>query len=205
MSLWPRHRVRRPKNWQPKISLWVRMWRCEGAVFLSEHHAAPWQTLPAPAAITQANKNTLTEKSQSAFPSILLCVLLCIQQCVFKVVFPERFKALDCTVWKTSSIFGCKYDVIYSIDENTGIYNLFLLPSLLATRGNMVFFLWGWEGVGWGGDVNVPWTCTHGRCYAILWMGCGGGDGNVPVSWCKRSNFFRSTQVQSSGFSRHII
>ena len=21
-------------------------------------------------------------------------------------------------------------------------------------------------GLGWGGDGNVPWTCTHGRCYA---------------------------------------
>ena len=25
---------------------------------------------------------------------------------------------------------------------------------------------WGWGGVGWGGDDNVPCTCTHGRCYA---------------------------------------
>ena len=24
---------------------------------------------------------------------------------------------------------------------------------------------WGGVGVGWGGDDNVPWTCTHGRCY----------------------------------------
>ena len=24
----------------------------------------------------------------------------------------------------------------------------------------------GWVGVGWCGDGNVPWTCTHGRCYA---------------------------------------
>ena len=23
-----------------------------------------------------------------------------------------------------------------------------------------------WDGVGWGGDDNVLWTCTHGRCYA---------------------------------------
>ena len=25
---------------------------------------------------------------------------------------------------------------------------------------------WGGVGVGWGGDGNVPCTCTHGRCYA---------------------------------------
>ena len=25
---------------------------------------------------------------------------------------------------------------------------------------------WGGVGVGWGGDDNVPCTCTHGRCYA---------------------------------------
>ena len=25
---------------------------------------------------------------------------------------------------------------------------------------------WGGVGVGWGGDGNVHWTCTHGRCYA---------------------------------------
>ena len=24
---------------------------------------------------------------------------------------------------------------------------------------------WGGVGVGWGGDGNVHWTCTHGRCY----------------------------------------
>ncbi len=24
----------------------------------------------------------------------------------------------------------------------------------------------GWDGVGWGVDVDVPCTCTHGRCYA---------------------------------------
>ena len=33
------------------------------------------------------------------------------------------------------------------------------------------FFLiqgaFSWVGVGWGGDVNVPCTCTHVRCYAI--------------------------------------
>ena len=36
----------------------------------------------------------------------------------------------------------------------------------------------GW---GWGGDGNVPWTCTHGRCYASHGIGVGwGGDDNVP-------------------------
>ena len=25
---------------------------------------------------------------------------------------------------------------------------------------------WGWVGVRWGGDDNVPCTCTYGRCYA---------------------------------------
>ena len=55
---------------------------------------------------------------------------------------------------------------------------------------------WGGVGVGWGGDGNVLWTCTHGRCYATAcslhlhtwsvlrksWGGVGvgwGGDGNV--------------------------
>ena len=27
---------------------------------------------------------------------------------------------------------------------------------------------WGGVGVGWGGDGNVPCTCTHGRCYATI-------------------------------------
>ena len=53
-----------------------------------------------------------------------------------------------------------------------------------------------WDGVGWGGDDNVLWTCTHGRCYATAcslhlhtwsvlrksWDGVGlgwGGDDNV--------------------------
>ena len=31
-----------------------------------------------------------------------------------------------------------------------------------------------WDGVGWGGDDNVLWTCTHGRCYASHGMGWGG-------------------------------
>ena len=52
---------------------------------------------------------------------------------------------------------------------------------------------WGGVGVGWGGDGNVPCTCTHGRCYATScslhlhtwsvrksWDGVGwGGDDNV--------------------------
>ena len=54
-------------------------------------------------------------------------------------------------------------------------------------------------GVGWGGDENVPCTCTHGRCYAtscslhlanlvdatqvLGWVGVGwGGDDNVPCT-----------------------
>ena len=32
---------------------------------------------------------------------------------------------------------------------------------------------WGGVGVGWGGDGNVPCTCTHGRCYASHGMGWG--------------------------------
>ena len=66
---------------------------------------------------------------------------------------------------------------------------------------------WGGVGVGWGGDDNVPCTCTHGRCYAshgiggmitflelahrvgatqvMGWGGVGvgwGGDDNVPCT-----------------------
>ena len=33
---------------------------------------------------------------------------------------------------------------------------------------------WGWVGVGWGGDDNVPCSCTHGRCSASNGMGWGG-------------------------------
>ena len=33
-------------------------------------------------------------------------------------------------------------------------------------------------GVGWGGDVTVPWTCTHGRCY--VFCGVWGGVGMLP-------------------------
>ena len=29
--------------------------------------------------------------------------------------------------------------------------------------------------MGWGGDDNVPCTCTHGRCYASNGMGWGWG------------------------------
>ena len=59
---------------------------------------------------------------------------------------------------------------------------------------------WGGVGVGWGGDGNVPCTCTHGRYYATscslhlhTWsvlrkswdggVGVGwGGDDNVPCT-----------------------
>ena len=34
-------------------------------------------------------------------------------------------------------------------------------------------------GVGWGGDDDVPRTCTHGRCYASHGVGWGGDD-DVP-------------------------
>ena len=29
---------------------------------------------------------------------------------------------------------------------------------------HMMFFV-GWDGLGWGGDGNVPRTCTHFRCF----------------------------------------
>jgi len=95
------------------------------SLFLSEHtHPAARQTLPAQPAITQANKNTC---HRLPFPSILQRVLLCIQQSVFEVVFPACFKALDCTVC-LQNIFHFRQQMLclYSIDENTGIYNLFL-------------------------------------------------------------------------------
>ena len=31
------------------------------------------------------------------------------------------------------------------------------------------------HGMGWGGDDNVPCTCTHGRCYASHGIGVGWG------------------------------
>ena len=34
----------------------------------------------------------------------------------------------------------------------------------------------GWGGV-WGGDDDVPRTCTHGRCYASHGVGWGVGWG----------------------------
>ena len=33
---------------------------------------------------------------------------------------------------------------------------------------------WGGGGLGWGGDDDVPCTCTHGRCYASHGVGWGG-------------------------------
>ena len=62
--------------------------------------------------------------------------------------------------------------------------------SLDLHTWSMLPLLWG---LGWGGDVTVPWTCTHGRCYVFfgVWVGmlpflelafCGvwGGVGMVP-------------------------
>ena len=38
--------------------------------------------------------------------------------------------------------------------------------TIWSWGGVGVGWSWGGVGVGWGGDGNVPWTCTHGRCYA---------------------------------------
>ena len=43
-----------------------------------------------------------------------------------------------------------------------------------CTHGRCYTQVMGWGGVGWGGDDDVPRTCTHGRCHASHW---GGGVG----------------------------
>ena len=48
----------------------------------------------------------------------------------------------------------------------------------------MLCLLWG---LGWGGDVTVPWTCTHGRCY--VYCGVWGVLGMLP--------FFRSLNLHT--------
>ena len=64
--------------------------------------------------------------------------------------------------------------------------------------------------VGWGGDDNVPCTCTHGRCYAtscslhlanlvdatqVLGWG-GGGDDNVPCTCTHGRCYVTSCSLQ---------
>ena len=47
---------------------------------------------------------------------------------------------------------------------------------LVVGRGmKRAFLVFEWVGVGlgWGGDDNLPCTCTHGRCYATSWVGVG--------------------------------
>ena len=34
-----------------------------------------------------------------------------------------------------------------------------------------------WGGVGWAGDDDILWTCTHGGCYATAGVGGWGGLG----------------------------
>ena len=55
------------------------------------------------------------------------------------------------------------------------------------------------HGVGWWGcDVNVPCTCTHGRCYAtpqrIGWGWGGGVDANVPCT-CRHGGCYATHGV----------
>ena len=50
----------------------------------------------------------------------------------------------------------------------------------------------GWGGV-WGGDDDVPRSCTHGRCYAtqvMVW----GGDDDVPRT-CTHGRCYASDGV----------
>ena len=44
---------------------------------------------------------------------------------------------------------------------------------------------WGGVGVGWGGDDNVPCTCTHGRCYATSYVSC-----TCTHGWCFATSCF---------------
>ena len=47
--------------------------------------------------------------------------------------------------------------------------SLFLLTAGLATPWPNCNFC-GWGGVGWGGNDDVPWTCTHAGCYATAFV-----------------------------------
>ena len=53
------------------------------------------------------------------------------------------------------------------------------------------------HGVGWGGDDDVPCTCTHGRCYASHGVGWGGHD-DVPCT-CTHGRCYASHGVGWGG------
>ena len=74
---------------------------------------------------------------------------------------------------------------------------------------------WGGVGVGWGGDDNVPCTCTHGRCYATScslhlhtwsvlrksWDGVGLGWGGVGmITFLALAHMVGATQVMGLGW-----
>ena len=56
---------------------------------------------------------------------------------------------------------------------------------------------WGGVGVGWGGDDNVLWTCTHGRCYASHGMGWGGVG---MITFFELAHMVGATQVMGLGW-----
>ena len=52
------------------------------------------------------------------------------------------------------------------------------------------------HGMGWGGDDNIPCTCTHGRCYASHGIGVGLGWGGVGVvTFLALAHMVGATQV----------
>ena len=78
----------------------------------------------------------------------------------------------------------CRYHDVNDVVLFLSPWNHVVLGGRLCRR--LVFyhgfafwrFLAVW-GLGWGGDVTVPWTCTHGRCYAMfgVWGGVGWKNG----------------------------
>ena len=96
---------------------------------------------------------------------------------------------------------GCSFRMPVRARSGVPTYHRYLLFFFFFLIQGAFF----WVGVGWGGDVNVPCTCTHTWCYAIgcflhlhtylmlrhrmFLVGLGwGGDVNVPCTcthtWC---------------------
>ena len=54
-------------------------------------------------------------------------------------------------------------------------------------------------GVGWGGDDNVPCTCTHGRCYATSYVSC-----TCTHGWCYATSCFLHLHTLVGATQHHV-
>ena len=83
---------------------------------------------------------------------------------------------------RSKSYASCSYDMKLMLRDVRVGGGVMLTFFALAHMWHATQVMGWWGGVGWGGDVNVPCTCTHVTCYASDGLVGWGGDVNVPCT-----------------------